>query len=225
MAKIRSISPSTQRVKSAPTEVDCQFAVFHDKDENKILHLSTFGSDNRVSAPKSSQSIQLDLPMAEQLVELLIDTFQLSPGGSSDIVWSRPGSAITLGRAETSMPSSGSNTVPIQGSVGVGRPDSKMNDKVEQLVEGEQFRRQYDRFRPRFSPLSIGMMLSELIEANGQASFGEVAEVLGIRPGRVRQSVAVLSQVINEDSANILSENGTEVRLNPALLFEQFRVN
>lgn len=224
MAKIRSISPSTQRVKSAPTEVDCQFAVFHDKDENKILHLSTFGSDNRVSAPKSSQSIQLDLPMAEQLVELLIDTFQLSPGGASDIVWSRPGSANTLGRAETSTPS-GLNTVPMQESVGVGRLNSKMNDKVEQLVEGEQFRSQYDRFRPRFSPLSIGMMLSELIEANGQASFSEVAEVLGIRPGRVRQSVAVLSQVINEDGANILSENGTEVRLNPALLFEQFRVN
>lgn len=33
-----------------------------------FIHLTTFGSDGRASAPKSSQSIQLDLDAARQLV-------------------------------------------------------------------------------------------------------------------------------------------------------------
>ncbi|MET4049506.1 hypothetical protein ABIB34_002497 [Rhodococcus sp. UYP5] len=99
-----------------------------------------------------------------------------------------------------------------------------MDRRVAKLIGREHFRIQYDRFRPRFSPLSIGMLLTQLIDGNGRSSYSEVAAVLGIRPARVRQSIAVLSQVINEDGASILYENGVEVLLEPALLFEQFRI-
>ena len=225
MAKIRSISPSTQRVKAHPTEVDCQFAVVHDKGGSKILHLSTFGSDNRVSAPKSSQSIQLDHPMAEQLVELLIDTFKLAPGGSTDIVWSRSGPRVTLDLEEQINAPTEQSPVPIKDDTEPGPVETTMNSKVALVIGGDQFVNQYSQFRPRFAPLTIGLLLTLLLEANGRASFGEVAAVLGVRPARVRQSVAVLSQVINEDGASIMSENGSEVILNSSLLFEQFRVH
>lgn len=218
MAKIRSISPSTQRVKAHPTEADCQFAVVYDDDGTKILHLSTFGSDNRVSAPKSSQSIQLDYPVAEQLLELLIDTFKLSPGGSTDIVWKQPALEVSVDEGASTRLID--EPVPLPST----QRESTMNPRVAALIGGEQFARQYQQFSPRFSPLSIGMLLTLLMESNGQSSYAEVAAVLGIRPARVRQSMAVLSQVINQDDARILSENGIEVLLNSALLFEHYEI-
>lgn len=39
------------------------------------LHLSTFGSDDRQSDRKSSQSIQLDRKRAAELVEILLKAF------------------------------------------------------------------------------------------------------------------------------------------------------
>uniref|UniRef100_UPI001C603AD8 hypothetical protein n=1 Tax=Pseudonocardia nigra TaxID=1921578 RepID=UPI001C603AD8 len=37
----------------------------------RLLHLSTFGSDDRVSDRKSSQSLQLNIEQARQLVEII----------------------------------------------------------------------------------------------------------------------------------------------------------
>lgn len=75
MARIRSIKASTQSVTPHPTEVDCYFSTITDSDGNTILHLTTFGSDDRKSKPKSSQSIQIDIAMAKQLVEVIYDAF------------------------------------------------------------------------------------------------------------------------------------------------------
>ena len=59
------------------TEVDMFYQVIARGDGKRYLHLTTFGSEQRASAPKSSQSMQLDAAMAEELVTLLIDTFGL----------------------------------------------------------------------------------------------------------------------------------------------------
>lgn len=74
VARVRSFGPSHQRVKAHPTEVDCQHVVIDDGSE-RLLHLSTFGSDDRASERKSSQSIQLDLESARQLVEIIEQAF------------------------------------------------------------------------------------------------------------------------------------------------------
>ena len=74
MARIRSLSEGTQSVRLHPTEVDSSYQVLSGDGET-YLHLSTFGSDTRASAPKSSQSIQLDRRMAARLVEILQATF------------------------------------------------------------------------------------------------------------------------------------------------------
>lgn len=73
MAIIRSIEPGTQRVNRHDSEVDCYYQTIDDGE--RLLHLSTFGSDNRQSKPKSSQSIQLDRDMAVQLIEVLLKVF------------------------------------------------------------------------------------------------------------------------------------------------------
>jgi hypothetical protein len=74
MAKIRSISKGTQSVRTHPTEVDCSFQIV-ESEMGRLLHLSTFGSDTRDSAPKSSQSLQLDEQTARRLVEVIRQAF------------------------------------------------------------------------------------------------------------------------------------------------------
>ena len=74
MARVRSFSPSTQTIKIHPTEVDCEFAVVSD-GPTRVLHLSTFGSDERASDRKSSQSLQLGEAEARALVEIIRTAF------------------------------------------------------------------------------------------------------------------------------------------------------
>ena len=74
VARVRAFLRSDQRLKRHPTEVDCEFAVIGDGPE-RLLHLTTFGSDNRASARKSSQSLQLDLEHARELVDIIVRAF------------------------------------------------------------------------------------------------------------------------------------------------------
>jgi hypothetical protein len=77
MARVRSLTRGSQTVKLHPSEVDCFFQVVESEDWKKYLHLSAFGSDARASGSKSSQSIQLDATAAQELVEILHETFGL----------------------------------------------------------------------------------------------------------------------------------------------------
>ena len=87
MARIRSFATSDQRIKAHPTEVDCEYAVLGD-GPTRLVHLTTFGSDDRKSDRKSSQSLQLDLACARELVEILQRAFpeirQGQSGGPTD---------------------------------------------------------------------------------------------------------------------------------------------
>lgn len=74
MARVRSFTPSQQEIRPHPTEVDCEHRVVDD-GERRLLHLSTFGSDDRASKPKSSQSIQLDIDAARELVAIIESVF------------------------------------------------------------------------------------------------------------------------------------------------------
>ncbi|PPF46543.1 MULTISPECIES: hypothetical protein [unclassified Rathayibacter] len=77
MARIRSLERGDQRVTVHPTEVDCTFQEIQSDDGRTYVHLSTFGSDDRKSGPKSSQTLQLDEKMARELIEVLITAFHL----------------------------------------------------------------------------------------------------------------------------------------------------
>lgn len=75
MAKITNWMHGAQDVKPHPTAVTCFYQVITDGQGKQILHLSTFGSSQRQSAPKSSQSIQMDLDNARALVKVLVESF------------------------------------------------------------------------------------------------------------------------------------------------------
>ena len=74
MAQVRSISAGAQSVRRHPTEVDCFYSIVADA-EGELLHLSTFGSDDRKSPAKSSQSIQLSEAIAGELLQVILETF------------------------------------------------------------------------------------------------------------------------------------------------------
>jgi hypothetical protein len=73
VAVIRQFVEGHQLVRHHPTEVDCYFQVL--PGPSPRLHLSTFGSDQRESEPKSSQSIQLDEDRARELIDILKRSF------------------------------------------------------------------------------------------------------------------------------------------------------
>lgn len=74
MARVRSFGLSTQDVRPHPTEVDCEHQVI-DNGKVRLLHLSTFGSDERASGHKPSQTLQLNEGAARELVKILTAAF------------------------------------------------------------------------------------------------------------------------------------------------------
>lgn len=75
MTRVRSFSEGKQNVKAHETEVECYYQSVRTVDGELLLHLTTFGSSDRVSAPKSSQSLQLDIVQARELQILIDQTF------------------------------------------------------------------------------------------------------------------------------------------------------
>ncbi|MFE6859007.1 Shedu immune nuclease family protein [Nocardia sp. NPDC057668] len=92
MARIRDLSPNTQRIKAHEPKksVVCEHQTVTDADGATLLHLTTFGSKDRVSHPKSSQSLQLDAKIAAGLTQVFRDTFgddELGIPPSMDVVF------------------------------------------------------------------------------------------------------------------------------------------
>lgn len=75
MARVRGFDRGTQQVRVHATGVDCFHQIVTNARGERYLHLSTFGSDSRQSAPKSSQSIQLDEGAARRLMQILREAF------------------------------------------------------------------------------------------------------------------------------------------------------
>ncbi len=74
MAIIRSLARGSSEVSRHRTSVDATYQVISD-DAGTLFHLSTYGSDDRASQPKVSQTIQLDRAAAEALRDALREAF------------------------------------------------------------------------------------------------------------------------------------------------------
>jgi hypothetical protein len=105
MARIARFLDGTQDVRAHQTEVDCFVQVVGQTQSfERLAHLSTFGSADRASHPKSSQSIQLDKSAAKELVTRLIGIFgsdlldEVPTGGPS---YPEAGHAVTPVRSHT----------------------------------------------------------------------------------------------------------------------------
>lgn len=74
MARIVRLEEGRQQVSPHPSEVTCYYQVVPGPSGD-LLHLSTFGSADRESPPKSSQSLQLDRTTALALIEVIRSAF------------------------------------------------------------------------------------------------------------------------------------------------------
>lgn len=75
MARIRRLDEGAQNLRPHRSEVDCFYQIVDGPQGERLLHLSTFGSDNRASDPKSSQSIQMDREIAGRMMDVLRKAF------------------------------------------------------------------------------------------------------------------------------------------------------
>jgi len=74
VAVVRSLEFEGVGGKPHPTEVDARWRVVQ-SSSGPLLQVSTFGSDERESEPKVSQTIQLDREVASQLAEVIRSVF------------------------------------------------------------------------------------------------------------------------------------------------------
>ncbi|MEV0028174.1 Shedu immune nuclease family protein [Nocardia sp. NPDC050793] len=81
MARIVKMLPNQQKVRPHRWDkrVDCEWQVIQDPDGSSLLHLSTFGSNNRASHRKSSQSLQINPEIGAELSAILCRAFDLEP--------------------------------------------------------------------------------------------------------------------------------------------------
>jgi hypothetical protein len=74
VARVKVFFESRSGSKPHPTEVECGWSIVNAPGE-RLLQLSTYGSEQRQSHPKVSQTIQLDEEAAARLVALVLQTF------------------------------------------------------------------------------------------------------------------------------------------------------
>ncbi len=77
MARVRSVVVGSVSTTIHPTEVDCEVRRVNPVEGGVLLQLSTFGSAERLSEPKVSQTIQLDREAASRIYALIAETFDL----------------------------------------------------------------------------------------------------------------------------------------------------
>ena len=74
MAKIKEFVRTTLNSRAHPTNVECGWQPVHDSGQS-YLQLSTYGSDDRQSEKKVSQTIQIDRARAAELLAIIHGTF------------------------------------------------------------------------------------------------------------------------------------------------------
>lgn len=75
MAIIRNLVQGHQNVQAHPTNVEGYVQILEDDLGRQLVHVSTWGSDNRKTAKKQSQVIQFDENSAAELVKYFVRAF------------------------------------------------------------------------------------------------------------------------------------------------------
>jgi 5-methylcytosine-specific restriction enzyme B len=75
MAIVTALVQGYQNVKAHPTQVEGYAQILADADGRPLVHVSTWGSDNRQTVKKQSQVIQFDETSAAELVRYFVAAF------------------------------------------------------------------------------------------------------------------------------------------------------
>lgn len=71
MAIVRKITEMPVTTKIHPTETECEVRAVETRNGSSLIQLTTFGSVDRASGRKPSQTIQLTTDAARQLVQII----------------------------------------------------------------------------------------------------------------------------------------------------------
>lgn len=206
MARLRSIAPGTQRVTPHPTLVDCFWQTVNGPGGETLVHLSTFGSDDRQSKPKSSQSLQLDRAQAEQLLGVLSAAF--------------PGLVPQIDPVE------GAGSPAEHGTD--DEAHAPRDENVAKALEtSATFAAQWTLAgRIPLSPAEVAAFIGTLAAAPAaRLPLETVASVMGVRPMRLQGALATLEKVMNVEGYPVLAAVDAHLRLDVPLLREQFRLD
>lgn len=98
-------------------------------------------------------------------------------------------------------------------------------DPIAAVVGTTLFQKQVQTFgRGSITSDPVAGLLRALVRSGGSLSRARAAELLGVAPQRAGRVLAVVGQVVNLDGVRVLSNDSTEVRLDVAVLCEQFGV-
>lgn len=75
MARVTELFEDQRHGRQHPTEVECGWQVISGPSGETLLQLSTYGSDQRQSEKKVSQTIQIDREIAAELNTVMKQTF------------------------------------------------------------------------------------------------------------------------------------------------------
>ncbi len=102
---------------------------------------------------------------------------------------------------------------------------SEQPDPIAAVVGTTLFQKQVQTFgRGSITSDPVAGLLRALVQSGGSLSRARAAELLGVAPQRAGRVLAVVGQVVNLDGVRVLSNDNTEVRIDVAVLCEQFGV-
>lgn len=71
MALIRNLEKGTSNIRPHKSEVDAIYQILVNERGERLFHIATYGSDDRQSEPKVSQTIQFDVTTAQKLANII----------------------------------------------------------------------------------------------------------------------------------------------------------
>ncbi|MGW6699829.1 hypothetical protein [Nocardia sp. NPDC055049] len=208
-------------------QVECEWKIIVDTDGSPLLHLSTFGSTNRASKRKSSQSIQLSAGVGRELIAILVEAFGTESGASLEDVLagarSRMEAAVSDPPSDQAVERGASNsTLDNQPVVDVPPTEHPL---VAELLNSEIFDLQRRLAgRVSVSDAKIGQLVGALLNTRlFEVTRLQAAALLGVPLGRVTGALSQVQKILDVEGYEVLIlGNYDVVRLDQGAMVEQF---
>ncbi|MGY0500801.1 hypothetical protein ACWZHB_20135 [Nocardia sp. FBN12] len=228
MARISKVLPSLQQIRphKAEDQVECEWKIIVDTDGSPLLHLSTFGSTNRASKRKSSQSIQLGAGVGHELIAILVEAFgapdrSLEALPLPDVRDGREPTSRDLGDRDAVVPEV-STDVPDNAPVEVPSPEHPL---VAELLNSEIFTLQR-RLAGRVSvpDAKIGQLVGALLNTRFlEVTRIQAAALLDVPLGRATGALTQVQKILDVEGYEVLILGSNDVvRLDKGAMVEQF---
>ncbi|KQY38319.1 hypothetical protein ASD42_07730 [Nocardia sp. Root136] len=228
MARISKVLPSMQQIRphNVEDQVECEWKIIVDTDGSPLLHLSTFGSSNRASKRKSSQSIQLSAGVGHALIAILVEAFGTEQSSSLGALLSDTRNGLEVPASdpasEQAVERGVSTSAPARDPVEVPSTEHPL---VAELLNSETF----DLQRRLAGRVSVpDAKIGDLVGALLNTRFREVtrlqaATLLGVPLGRVSGALSQAQKILDVEGYEVLIlGNDDVVHLDKGAMVEQF---